>query len=232
MKQFVTYRRVSTEDQGAEGHGQDAQRRDISLYLEAYADTPFEVIGDFADVQSGKDNDRPGLGQALDLCRKTGATLLIAKLDRLSRRVSFVAALLEDPKLSLKVASMPHADNFQLHIYAALAEQEREFISLRTKAALAAAQAKGVILGGLRDKTAQRNAAIQRNALQDAQKVQALVQPLREAGKSLRAIAAALDASGTPTPRGGLWTASQVQRVLDRLSANSMHVLAPVGVSV
>jgi DNA invertase Pin-like site-specific DNA recombinase len=217
MKQFVTYRRVSTEDQGAEGHGQDAQRRDIALYLETYADTPFEVIGDFADVQSGKDNDRHGLTQALDLCRRTGATLLLAKLDRLSRRVSFVATLLEDPKLSLRVASMPHADKFQLHIYAALAEQERDFISLRTKAALAAAKAKGVILGGLRDKTAQRNVAIQRNALEDALKVQAVVQPLRDAGKSLRAIAAALEASGAQTPRGGHWTASQVQRVLERL---------------
>jgi len=226
MKQFVTYRRVSTEDQGADGHGQDAQRRDIALYLDAYADTPFEVIGDFADVQSGKDNDRHGLTQALDLCRKTGATLLLAKLDRLSRRVSFVATLLEDPKLSLRVASMPHADKFQLHIYAALAEQERDFISLRTKAALAVAKVKREAaglppLGGLRDKTAQRNVAIQRNALGDALKVQAVVQPLRDAGKSLRAIAAALEASGAQTPRGGHWTASQVQRVLVRLDAHS-----------
>jgi DNA invertase Pin-like site-specific DNA recombinase len=121
---------------------------------------------------------------------------------------------------------MPNADKFQLHIYAALAEQERDFIALRTTAALAAAKAKGVVLGGLRDKTAQRNAAIQRNAMQDAKKVQGIVQPLREAGKSLRAIAAALEASGAQTPRGGLWTAAQVQRVLVRLTDNSTPVSA------
>jgi DNA invertase Pin-like site-specific DNA recombinase len=218
MKQFVTYRRVSTKDQGTTGHGQDAQQRDIDLYLSTYADVPFEVIGGFSDVQSGKDNDRPELVKALDLCRKSGATLLVSKLDRLSRRVSFIAKLMEDTKLSLRVASMPNADKFQLHIYAALAEQERDFISLRTKAALSAAKAKGVTLGGLRDKTARRNEAIQRNAAAFAGKVSGIVQPLRGAGKSLREIAAALDASGVETARGGKWSAAQVLRVLERLT--------------
>ena len=168
-------------------------------------------------MQSGKDNDRPELAKALDLCRQTGAELLVAKLDRLSRRVSFIAALMDDPKVTLRVASMPNADKFQLHIYAALAEQERDFISLRTKAALAAAKAKGKKLGGVRPKTEARNEAIQRDAVAFARKVQPIVEPLRAAGSTLQTIATALDGSGVTTARGGKWTPMQVKRVLERL---------------
>lgn len=170
------------------------------------------------DVQSGADNERPELAKALDLCRKTGATLLVAKLDRLSRKVSFVATLMDDPKVKLRVAAMPNADKFQLHIYAALAEQEREFISLRTKAALADAKAKGRKLGGLRDKTEARNAAVQVQAMDNARRVADLVEPLRAQGKTLREIADALNASGVRTARGGSWQASQVKRTLERLA--------------
>lgn len=217
MKQFVTYRRVSTEDQGRSGLGLEAQDRDIDLYLSNYAEVPFEVLDRFLEVQSGKDNDRPELAKALDLCRQTGAELLVAKLDRLSRRVSFIAALMDDPKVTLRVASMPNADKFQLHIYAALAEQERDFISLRTKAALAAAKAKGKKLGGVRPKTEARNEAIQRDAVAFARKVQPIVEPLRAAGSTLQTIATALDGSGVTTARGGKWTPMQVKRVLERL---------------
>lgn len=221
MKQFVIYRRVSTEEQGRSGLGLEAQDRDIGLYLDNYAEVPFEVLAEFLEVQSGKDNDRPELAKALDLCRRTGAELLVAKLDRLSRRVSFIAALMDDPKIKLRVAAMPNADKFQLHIYAALAEQERDFISLRTKAALAEAKARGRKLGGLRDKTGARNAAIQREALSFAQKVQPIVQPLRASGATLGAIAEALDGAGIETARGGRWTAMQVKRVLDRLALSA-----------
>lgn len=219
MKQFVIYRRVSTEDQGRSGLGLDAQDRDIRLYLDNYADVPHEIAGAFLDVQSGRDNDRPELAKALDLCRRTGAEILVAKLDRLSRRVSFIAALMDDPKIRLRVASMPNADKFQLHIYAALAEQERDFISLRTKAALAEAKARGQKLGGLRDKTGARNEAIQREARAFAEKVAPIIQPMRAAGRTLTEIATALDGAGIETPRGGKWTATQVKRVLDRLAA-------------
>lgn len=219
MKQFVIYRRVSTAEQGRSGLGLEAQTRDIDLYLANYAETPFEVAGDFLDVLSGKDNDRPELSKALDLCRKTGAELLVAKLDRLSRKVSFIATLMDDPKVRLRVASMPNADKFQLHIYAALAEQERTFISLRTKAALAEAKARGQKLGGMRDATGKRNEAIQRDAYAFAQKVKPLVEPLRAAGKTLSEIAGALDGAGIGTARGGKWTPMQVKRVLERLSA-------------
>lgn len=219
MRQFVTYRRVSTKEQGREGLGMDAQVRDIGIYLEQYAEQPFEVIAEFVEVQSGTADDRPELEKALALVRKAGAELLVAKLDRLSRKVSFIATLMDDKKVRLRVAAMPNADKFQLHIYAALAEQEREFISLRTKAALAEAKARGTKLGGLRDKTGERNKAVQAQAKAWAERVAGLIVPLRDQGATLREIATSLNKSGVPTARGGQWQASQVQRVLKRLNA-------------
>lgn len=221
MQQFITYTRVSTSSQGTSGLGLAAQDRDIRLYLETYAVEPHEVLQRFVEVVSGKSVERPVLEEALTLARQTGALLLVAKLDRLSRKVSMIATLMEDPKLSFKVASMPSADHFQLHIYAALAEQEREFISLRTKSALAEAKAKGVKLGGLRDKTDKRNVAVQQEARRRAERVRELVTPMRDQGASLRAIAEALNRSGVSTARGGQWQASQVQRTLARLSKPS-----------
>ena len=221
MHQFVTYRRVSTQEQGRSGLGMAAQDRDIGIYLEAYAEEPFEVIAEFVEVQTGMADHRPELEKALELVRKTGAELLVAKLDRLSRRVSFIAGLMEDKLVRLRVAAMPSADPFQFHIYAALAEQERKFISLRTKAALAEAKARGVKLGGLRDKTGQRNKAVQALALDGAKRISGIIIPLRNQGATLRDIAATLNSSGVPTARGGKWQASQVQRVLKRLEVNA-----------
>jgi DNA invertase Pin-like site-specific DNA recombinase len=218
MKQYVIYRRVSTEGQGNSGLGLEAQERDIRLYLEGYSDQPFEIIGEFTEIATATDDQRPELSKALDMARKSGAELLVAKLDRLSRKVSFIAGLLDDRKVQLRVASMPHADKFQLHIYAALAEQEREFISIRTKAALKEAKARGVKLGGMRDKTMRRNEAVQVNAKARAEKVQGLIEPLRAAGKSLREIANELNKAGVKTARGGEWQASQVMRTIERLA--------------
>lgn len=217
MKRYVTYTRVSTEEQAKSHLGLDAQKRDIGLFLTNFSEEPFEIIGEFEDHLSGKNNDRPELTKALELVRKTGAELLVAKLDRLSRKVSFIATLMDDPKVRLRVASMPHADKFQLHIYAALAEQEREFISARTKAALAEAKAKGVKLGGMRDATGRRNVVLAERAKERADKVAGIILPLRGQGASLRAIAEALNVSGVPTARGGQWQASQVQRTIQRL---------------
>jgi len=219
VQRYVQYFRVSTKDQGRSGLGLEAQARDVTLFLEGFSEIPWEVIGTFTDVESGRDDDRPELAKALALVRKTGATLLVSKLDRLSRDVAFIATLIKDPKVSLRVASMPYADKFSLHIYAALAEQERDFISARTKAALTQAKARGVKLGGLRDKTAARNVAVQEQAKGNADRVAAIVQPLRTQGATLRAIAEALNGSGVPTARGGVWSAVQVQRVLDRLES-------------
>lgn len=218
MQRYVIYKRVSTDEQGRSGLGLAAQDRDIRLFLEGFAEEPHAVLAEFTEVQTGRADDRPQLALALDLARKEGAELLVSKLDRLSRRVSFIATLMEDPKIKLRVASMPYADKFQLHVYAALAEQEREFISARTKAALAEAKARGAQLGGLRDQTGRRNAALQANAAERAERVASIVTPLRERGATLQKIADALNAAGVITARGGVWHASQVQRTLKRLA--------------
>jgi DNA invertase Pin-like site-specific DNA recombinase len=218
MQEYIIYQRVSTKEQGRSGLGLDAQERDIALFLEGFNAEPYRVVASFTDVLSGADADRPELKAALDLCQKTGATLLVSKLDRLSRKVSTIATLMEDKRITFRVAQMPYADNFQLHIYAALAEQERLFISARTKAALAEAKGRGVQLGGLRDTTMRRNAALKANAAARADKVAGIVLPLRDAGKPLREIADHLNRAGVQTARGGRWQASQVKRVLDRLS--------------
>jgi DNA invertase Pin-like site-specific DNA recombinase len=221
MKKYVTYRRVSTAEQGKSGLGLDAQTRDIDLYLTTYSDTPYEVIGEYVDLISGMDDARPELAKAIAQAKATGAELLVAKLDRLSRRVSFIASLMDDRKLALRVAAMPNADKFQLHIYAALAEQERTFISLRTKAALAEAKQRGTVLGGLRDTTMKRNVVVKANAKARADNVAGLILPMRHAGRTLREIAAELDKAGVKTARGGSWQASQVKRVLERLASDA-----------
>lgn len=217
MQKFILYYRVSTKEQGKSGLGLEAQETDLQVFLDQFAETPFEVIATFTDIQSGADNERPELVKALDLCRKTGATLLVSKLDRLSRRLSFIATLMEDPKVSFRVASIPRASKMELHLYAMLAEQERDFISARTKAALAALKAKGKKLGGIRPKTEARNMAVKEKAEGYAQKVAGMVQPMRQAGKTLREIADCLNASGVQTSRGGKWSAAQVMRTLERL---------------
>ncbi|WP_050927823.1 recombinase family protein [Aestuariivita boseongensis] len=214
---YVTYKRVSTKEQGKSGLGLDAQQRDIGLYLSNYADEA-EVVGEYTDVLSGTNSDRPELAKAIDHCKRVGATLLVSKLDRLSRKVSFIAKLMEDKNLSFKVAQMPHADAFQLHIYAALAEQERDFISKRTKAALAEAKARGVKLGGARDELNARHKAVREQADRDAQKVAKLMLPLRDAGQTLQQIADSLNSSGVTTARGGQWHPTSVRRTLERLS--------------
>lgn len=214
MKRYVIYTRVSTAEQGKSGLGLEAQHRDIELFLHNFSETPWEIIGEFQDVQSGKVDDRPELLKALQLARKEKAELLVAKLDRLSRDVEFIARTIK--QATIRVASMPHADNFQLHIYAALAEQEREFISKRTKAALQVAKERGKKLGGLRDKTMKRNEAIQEKARAEAEKVMKIVGPLRNAGQTLSTIAETLNDMEVKTSRGGEWTAMQVKRVLDR----------------
>ena len=219
MSKFVTYKRVSSQEQGKSGLGLEAQERDIQLFLENYADAPFEVVGEFVEVHSGADNDRPQLTAAIALAKKENAVLVVSKLDRLSRRVSHLSALMEERGLDFKVAQMPHADRFQLHIYAALAEQERQFISQRTKSALAAAKARGVRLGATKDTVAAMVKARQEQAKRDAQKVAGVVLPLKAAGSSLRHICEVLNASGARTSRGGHFHPSLVSRMVKTLEA-------------
>ena len=219
MIKYVTYRRVSTQEQGRSGLGLEAQARDIDTYLEHFSGQPYKVIGEFLDILSGADDSRPELFKAVALARKQKATLLVAKLDRLSRKVSYIATLMEDKTVQFKVANLPQADNFQLHLYAALAEQERAFISQRTKAALKEAKARGVKLGGLRDSTEQRNKARAAAALALARSIEKLIVPMKKRGDSLKTIAEALNDAKVTTARGGQWSPIQVSRVLERLEA-------------
>lgn len=218
MKRFVTYTRVSTREQSKSGLGLEAQQRDIDLYLEKHAEQPYEVISSFCDVESGRRDDRPELTKAINLAKETDATLLVAKLDRLSRKVSFISNLMEDKKLAFKVAMFPHASEFELHIYAALAQQERKFIADRTKAALAAAKARGIKLGGARPEAAVRHEAVKQQADGFAGRVIDQILDYRQSGKSYSFIAAQFNALGVTTAQGGKWHGRTVWNYEKRLS--------------
>ena len=148
--------------------------------------------------------------EAINLEKQTGATLLTAKLDRLSRSVAFIATLMEDKKLDFTVATMPHADKFQLHIYSALAQQEHEFISTRTKAALAEAKARGVKLGGNRPNNQARHKAVRAMADQNALRVSKFIKDHCEAGKSYQYIAEQMNTLSIPTANSGKWYAATI----------------------
>ncbi|MBU3545452.1 recombinase family protein [Polynucleobacter sp. MWH-Mekk-B1] len=220
MIKYITYIRVSTQEQGRSGLGLEAQTRDIDTYLQNFSGQPYMVIKEFVEVLSGSDDSRPELFKAVNLARKEKAVLLVAKLDRLSRKVSYIATLMDDKTVRFRVANLPQADNFQLHIYAALAEQERAFISQRTKAALAVAKSNGVKLGGLRANTALLNQVRSDKALGFARSIKKLLVPMVKQKMSLGGIATALNEAGRPTVRGGKWTSTQVSRVLERLEFN------------
>ncbi|RWG82879.1 MAG: DNA invertase [Mesorhizobium sp.] len=224
MRRYVVYLRVSTKEQGKSGLGLEAQQRDIELFLQNYSDVPYEVVATFQDIGSGADNGRPELQKAIALAKKQGAELLVSKLDRLSRRLAYVATLMEDPKLKLRVASMPNADKTMLHVYSLVAEMERDFVSARTKAALAAAKARGKKLGGLRgggENLVRANEARQAKAQAHAESVSKVILPLRDAGKSLSEIARTLDEQGIAAPQGGEWSKMAVQRKLARAASST-----------
>jgi len=220
MIKYITYIRVSTQEQGRSGLGLEAQTRDIDTYLENFSGQPYTVIKEFLEVLSGGDDSRPELFKAVNLARKEKAVLLVAKLDRLSRKVAYIASLMDDKTVQFRVANLPQADNFQLHIYAALAEQERAFISQRTKAALAVAKSNGTKLGGLRANTALLNHERSDKALGFARSLKKLLIPMVKQKMSLGAIAGALNEADCPTVRGNQWTSTQVSRVLKRLELN------------
>lgn len=142
IPKFVAYYRVSTARQGKSGLGLAAQQTKVSEFIASAG----SLIAEFCDVQSGRNDNRAELGKALTLAKRESARLVIARLDRFSRRVSFIAQIMEQG-IGLVCAEMPHASDFQLHIFAALAQEERRLISERTKAALAEAKRRGVILG-------------------------------------------------------------------------------------
>lgn len=214
----VAYYRVSTAKQGRSGLGLDAQRKAVADYLNGGA---WELTGEFTEIESGKLDQRPQLEQALSMCELTGATLVVAKLDRLSRNVAFLATL-QESGVRFIAADMPEANEMTVQIMAVMAQAERKAISKRTKEALAAAKARGVKLGGDRGnledlrKGPAVSAAVRAKASADrAAKVMRHIEAARAMGaQSLRQIAAALNSKGITTPRGGEWSANQVARVL------------------
>jgi DNA invertase Pin-like site-specific DNA recombinase len=209
---FVAYYRVSTDRQGRSGLGLEAQCEAVQRFIGG-ADSA--LIAEYTEVETGSRNDRPELNKALAACRRQRARLVIAKLDRLSRNVAFIAAMM-DSGVEFVACDNPHATRLTLHILAAVAEHEREMIAARTKAALQAAKARGVRLGGYgADHLAPANKAA---ATDRAKQLRPLLGELIGAGLSAREIAAQLAARGIATPRGGRWHPQSVTRLLDRIA--------------
>jgi DNA invertase Pin-like site-specific DNA recombinase len=221
---WVSYLRVSTARQGRSGLGLEAQRDAVTTFLNGGS---WSLIAEVVEVESGKRSDRQKLAEALRLCRMHGATLVIAKLDRLARNVAFVSALM-DAGVDFVAVDFPQANRLTIHILAAVAEHEAQAISTRTKAALAAAKTRGTKLGGDRGnirqiaaKGRQIAAAVRSKAAHmKAQDVAATIAEIDATGSmSLRQIAQALDARSIPAPRGGNWSSVQVSRIRDRIAS-------------
>ena len=221
MRQVVAYFRVSTDRQGKSGLGIEAQREAVARFVAAEG---VDVLGEFAEVETGKGCDaldrRPKLREALTLARKSKAAVVVAKLDRLSRDVSFIAGLMAQ-RVPFIVAELgADADPFMLHIYAALAQKERAMIADRTRVALAAKKAQGATLGNrtnLPEAQAKSVAANKAGADAFAANVLPVVRQLQAAGVvTTRAIAEALNARSIRTARGGEWHRSTVANLLAR----------------
>ena len=225
--QIVAYLRVSTARQGASGLGLEAQRSAVQAFAAAGGHS---IVAELVEIESGKKADRPQLAAALAACRLRRATLVIAKLDRLSRNVAFIANLMEGG-VEFVACDMPHANRLTLHLLAAIAEHEREMISARTKAALAAAKARGVKLGnpngaahlraGCKEAAAKSVEASRRRAERHDTAVADAVRALTYEGLvGARSLAAGLNQRGIPAPGGGTWYAGQVRRMMARTSAS------------
>ena len=219
MTNAIAYYRVSTDRQGRSGLGLDAQR---SAVLDCVRTRGWNLLSEFTEIESGKRSDRPALLQALNGCRLHRATLVIAKLDRLSRDAHFLLGL-DKSGVEFLAVDMPNANRLTIGIMGLVAEEERRMISARTKAALAVARARGVKLGGYRTSNVSelartRSAQVRSAAAIDlARLVLPVIAQLRSDGvHSLRGIARALNNRGIRTRRGGAWSASAVRLVLDR----------------
>ncbi|MGM4965748.1 recombinase family protein [Tardiphaga sp. 1201_B9_N1_1] len=212
MQKLVAYYRVSTARQGKSGLGLAAQQTKVA----AYAASSGSVIAEFFDIQSGRDDDRTELLKALNMAKREKAKLVIARLDRFSRRVSFIAQIMEQG-IGLVCAEMPHATDFQLHIFAALAQEERRLISERTKAALAEAKRRGRILGANGKNLATQN----RKAADD---FAASLRPKLDAGllgRSYSEIARRLNDAGVMTTTGKRFYPQTVKNYLIRPSGQT-----------
>lgn len=228
MKKLIQYIRVSTKGQGRSGLGLDAQQTAVEQYRQQVGG---KIIATYREVESGKRKDRPELAKALAHAKRSKATLVVAKLDRLARNVAFLSALMES-KCDFVACDNPHATPFTIHILAAVAEHEAKMISARTSSALQALKARGVKLGSARKghwqgrekarlagstKGAKVAAEAHRQAANEAYAdLYPTVKAMRAEGRTLWQIADALTEQGHTTRSGKAWNASQVSRVLQR----------------
>lgn len=216
---YVAYYRVSTAKQGHSGLGLDSQRQLVSSYQA-------DIIGEFTEIESGKIDNRPQLEFALEQCRRHGAAILIAKIDRLSRDAAFLLTL-RKAGVDIVAADMPHAGTLEFGVRAVVAQHEREEISKRTKQALQAAKARGVVLGCPTPKIGAVAGVkvIKANADSYAERVGPIVRDILATGAStIRDIAAALQARSVTTPRGNMtWGTTQVSNLLKRLNLKESY---------
>jgi DNA invertase Pin-like site-specific DNA recombinase len=217
VRRFVAYYRVSTERQGRSGLGLEAQQQAVADFINGGS----ELVAEFTEVESGKEDARPALSSALEACRGHKAKLVIAKLDRLSRNLAFIATLM-DSGVEFVAVDVPYAEPLYIHILGAFAQHERKMISERTKAALAAAKKRGVRLGNPNlAPAAKLGAAANREAAERfAANVLPAIREIQAHGAvSQEAIAAKLNERKVPTARGGKWRHSQVAAVIARACA-------------
>lgn len=221
MCKYVAYYRVSTAEQGRSGLGLEAQQTAVQQFVSR---DQGELIASYTEVESGKRADRPEIAKALAHCRAMKATLIIAKLDRLARNVAFIANLM-DSNVDFICVDNPTANRLTVHILAAVAEAEAKSISERTKAALAAAKARGVKLGNPNGARALRGASnanavasLKAGAVARAADLAGLINEMKAEGfTSVRAIVTELNKREVPTPRGGRWHIATVSALLTRL---------------
>jgi len=225
---LIAYLRVSTDRQGKSGLGLEAQRTAVQAFAQANG---YGIVAEYVEVETGKGSNalsrRPQLAAALAAARKAKCPVVVAKLDRLSRDVAFIAGLMaQAQRVPFIVTELgADADPFMLHVYAALAEKERAMIAARTKAALAVKRAQGVQLGNrtnLSEASRAGGASTARVADAFAANILPVIASIQAAGAtSLRTIAAELNARRIETARGGAWSAAQVGRVLERTAAGA-----------
>jgi len=215
---LVSYIRVSSTEQGQSGLGLEAQRQAVREYL---ARESGKLLCEFVEVESGSRNDRVELTAAIELCRRYKTTLLIAKLDRLARNVAFISKLME-AGVAFIAADNPHANKLMIHMLAAFAEHERDQIRARTKAALAAAKARGVVLGRYgREVLSKQNHS---KAVERAGELAPLITELRGQGPTVARIAEVMNDRGIPTARGKRWYPATVQILICKVRVpRSIH---------
>ena len=220
---FIAYYRVSTEQQGHSGLGLDAQKKAVLDWLNG---GKWSLVAEFTEIESGKRADRPELERALRECKRRGASLVIARLDRLARNVHFISGLMEK-KVPFVAVEFPDATPLMLHIHAAMAEHERKLISERTKAGLEQAKVRGVKLGTYGPILARQN---RDRARTQAKELRPIIKELRKAGKdTVRGIMEELNRRGIKTLRGGIWHPHTVNVLLHRIDRTKPKARAVAG---